>query len=262
MISRFFHQLKQRDPLNYRTGWLLLMLCSLFLLASVIDSRQLAGSSVWLKPARFSLSIAIFLWSISWYSNHLAITQKHRKRLQRAFWGLLMAEYLLIVMQAARGVASHFNHSTWFNEAVFIAMGLFIGLATLLVCYMLLLFFILKHPLPLAYLWGLRWGLIIFLMAAAIGVYMIMLGTHSIGNTENSLYFLNWNASGGDLRVAHFVGLHALQLMPFLSWFLYSNQQQWRIHFPVIWVFSFALIYVLYSLYVTFVALAGMPYPY
>ena len=34
------------------------------------------------------------------------------------------------------------------------------------------------------------------------------------------IFFLNWNKEGGDLRIAHFLGIHALQVIPLFAWLL------------------------------------------
>jgi hypothetical protein len=260
MLATFLLRLQKINRLNYYTGWVLLLLAALLLPATIIDPRMVEGVSTWVKPAKFAISIAIFLWTISWYINHLPVSKRHKNRLLLLIWVCMVAEYSLLLIQAARGVPSHYNVATTFDGFVFLFMGVFIGLATVAVAYILLLFFLLESRQPLPYLWGIRWGLILFLLASTVGGYMISINGHSIGPQEGSLFFLDWNSTGGDLRVAHFVGLHALQLLPLLSWYLYRYSLQWRIHFPVIWVFSLALIYLLYSLYVTFEALSGIPH--
>ncbi len=49
-------------------------------------------------------------------------------------------------------------------------------------------------------------------------------GSNSVGgdDTTGGLYFLGWNTKHGDLRVSHFIGMHALQLLPLLALALYA----------------------------------------
>ena len=52
----------------------------------------------------------------------------------------MTAENVIITLQAARGVTSHYNISSGLDAALFGTMGTFIGINTVIVFYTLLLF--------------------------------------------------------------------------------------------------------------------------
>jgi hypothetical protein len=49
--------------------------------------------------------------------------------------------------------------------------------------------------------------------------------SHSIGalNDNSNWFILGWSRTVGDLRVSHFIGMHALQVLPILSFFVLKN---------------------------------------
>jgi hypothetical protein len=132
-------------------------------------------------------------------------------------------EMVCIVTQASRGVLSHFNVQTPADGAVFALMGIAIGINTVAMGVVVWLFFQeLSVSLPAGYLWAIRLSLIIFIVASLQGYLMGGRLQHSVGAPDGTLGlpFLNWSRSVGDLRVAHFVGLHAIQVLPLLGFFV------------------------------------------
>jgi hypothetical protein len=139
---------------------------------------------------------------------------------------LLGFELFYITFQAARGQLSHFNQSSRLYAALYAAMGLAITVVTLYTAYIGVLFCVSNFPeLPDYYLWGIRLGIFLFVIFAFVGAIMGARLSHTTGGPDGSegLPMLGWSRKFGDLRIAHFVGMHALQILPFLSFFMIKN---------------------------------------
>src|ERR1700736_4165457 len=133
-------ELYRGSPALAITGWLNLALAGVLAIVAATDSATVLGINRWIKPGKFAISITIFVWTIAWFFEFL----KQRERAVRAIgWNIslcMIVEITLITMQAARGTTSHFNSATVFDGVVFIVMGAAIGLNTLLVAWVLVLF--------------------------------------------------------------------------------------------------------------------------
>ncbi len=197
-------ELDRRDPLLSRVGWLHVALLAVMLAAMAFDARQVLGINVWIKPSKFAASIAIYVWTLAWFMPYLRGPSWTRQLVR---WGVSVAmvvEITCIAGQSLRGSASHFNHATPFDEAVFSVMGLMIVFNTLLEGLVLALFW---RPLPAlapAYLWGIRLGLVGSILSAAVGGAMIAHGGHTVGAADGGpgLRLVNWSTQAGDLRIA------------------------------------------------------------
>ena len=228
-MTRALRELYRSNPVLTITGWLNWILAAVLIVAVQFDSRTILGINPWIKPIKFSISIAIYVWTLAWYLRYLAA----RKRAVRIIsWGVaicVLSEIIGITLQSARGVPSHFNVTTPLNAAMFTAMGIVIGINTALVIWACVLFFV-DHPdLPAAYLWGIRFGLVLFLLASFEGVFMVMHGSHTVGVPDGGagLPFVNWSRAHGDLRVMHFAGMHALQVLPLAGyWIAHSGRAE------------------------------------
>jgi hypothetical protein len=68
-------------------------------------------------------------------------------------------------------------------------------------------------------------GIIIFVIFSFEGALMSSRASHSVGaiNDNSNLLIVGWSKTVGDLRVAHFIGMHALQILPLLSFYILKN---------------------------------------
>ncbi len=221
-MTRALRELYESNPVLAVTGWLHWILAAALMLAVAFDSRTILGINPWIKPIKFSISIAIYVWTLAWILRYLSGRKREVRMVSWVVATTMVAEILVITLQSARGVPSHYNVTTHLDAALFSAMGVMIGVNTGMVIWACVLFFV-DHPnLPLAYLWGIRFGLLLFVLAAAEGVFMIIHGSHTVGAADGGagLPFVNWSTAHGDLRVAHFAGMHALQVLPLAGYWI------------------------------------------
>jgi hypothetical protein len=207
-------------------GWLHVALLVPFVVFAFLDGRTVTGVNPWLKPSKFAISIAAYTFTLAWFMPYLS---HYRRTVRLISWGtslVFVGEMICVISQAARGVPSHFNISSAYDASVFGLMGMLIAFNTLLVLITLLIFFGRTQTLPPAYLWGIRLGLFLFFLASIEGVAMVNHMAHTVGQPDGGagLPIVNWSTRAGDLRVAHFLGFHALQILP-LAGYSFSR---WR----------------------------------
>ncbi len=208
-------------PLNnvlFNTGLVHMAMLVVFMIASMFDHRQVLGINLWIKPIKFALSIAIYCFTWAWIITYLPSVTVQRDFAWFTAVALLF-EMVAISSQAAFGRQSHFNVSTPYSSVLFGLMGIVILLQTLFALYVGILFFgVSSSALSPAMLWAIRLGIIISCVFALQGGYMGSKLSHTVGATDGGagLPVLNWSRAAGDLRIAHFVGLHALQVIPLL----------------------------------------------
>lgn len=192
------------------------------LVGIAVDERQVLGINPWVKPVKFLMSVGIYLITVAWMIPRVRGARRSREIIA---WGVLIAmvaEIVCILLQAGRGTTSHFNVGTSFDAAVFNLMGIMIAINTALIAWLLVLFLRQPEPMPRALLAGIRLGLLLFIIGGLEGGMMVAASAHTVGAPDGGpgLPFVNWSVEAGDLRAAHFVGLHAMQVLPLLGWWL------------------------------------------
>ncbi len=260
-IKEFLGDIWQHQRVLMTAGFGFIALLLILGIISLFDSQQILGINRWIKPMKFASSIAIFLWTLAVYLYFLREHEKASRVISLGVIAMMCGEMILIIMQAARGTTSHFNHSTAFNDMIFSVMGLMITVSTILIIYLTALYFRARFEMPKATVWGMRLGLVLFLLASFEGGYMSAQIGHAVGVADGGagLPLVNWSTEGGDLRAAHFVGMHALQMIPLFSLMLVRLEKRFAPVRPIVFTFVFAMLYFSMFSLVFVQALRGRP---
>jgi hypothetical protein len=204
----------------------------------LLDPRIVTGAPVWLKPAKFAISVSIYCFTFVWL---LGFVKGHPKAVRRAVNATVtgfLVEMVIIIGQAARGTTSHFNLASPLDAALWTLMGAFIVVVWMM--NLLLAVLLMRQRMAdRAFAWSLRLAAVISLAGMAVAFLMTtptpqqmaglaaghglpIAGAHSVGVPDGGpgLPIVGWSTAGGDLRIAHFVGLHALQILPLVGWLI------------------------------------------
>jgi hypothetical protein len=227
----------------------------------IVDARTLAsGVNVWVKPVKFLVSIGVFALTAAWFFGYIRPERRKALLPRLAVVMLILAgtlELLWIGWQAGNGLESHFNNDTPFYNMMYGLMGLF---ALILI----------GSALPLAWEIGRRPGaglrgdfvtavviglVLTVLLGGGLGGYMSAQPGNAVGATGGHVPLFGWNRSGGDLRVAHFLGIHAQQAIPILAFLIggLTVPRRWAL------LAAGTLAYVALTLAIFAQAVAGRP---
>lgn len=209
------------------------VLVPLGLIGMLADPRVVTGMPVWAKPTKFAVSMVVYGLTWAWlYARTREQSARPTRGLHAA--GTLAAvtlgvEQVIIVVQAARGTTSHYNVTTPFDAALWVTMAVSIVLLWFSTLYLAAGLFRVRGLDPARAL-AVRAGAVLALIGMALGFIMTtgpaqqpqadlgIVGSHTVGALDGGpgLPLLGWSTVGGDLRIPHFVGMHALQALPLL----------------------------------------------
>jgi hypothetical protein len=190
----------------------------------LVDPTLIAGVPAWDKPIKFSLSFLAFGPTMLWIYSRVRVGRVGRIGLELVGWSMVL-EIVLIVMQASRGVMSHFNYTTPFDATVFTAMAAGTGvfaIAALIVGVVIarrklhgLIGLAITLSVPIMTLAAIQGFSMTAPKPGQIDAGRLIVGGHTVGGTHGAgLPWLGWSTEHGDLRIAHFIGLHVLQILP------------------------------------------------
>jgi hypothetical protein len=201
----------------------------------VLDPRTITGAPAWLKPAKFAISTAIYSFTLAWVFSYLSSWPRVRRIVSWTTASVFVLEVAIIDVQAWRGTTSHFNASTPVDVVLFATMGIAIVAQTLMSTLVAIALWR-EQFASQALGWALRLGMVITIVGAASGGlmtrptaaqlaqvratgHMPVAGAHTVGAPDGGpgLRGVGWSREHGDLRIPHFIGLHAIQALPLIA---------------------------------------------
>ncbi|MFF5294276.1 hypothetical protein [Paractinoplanes globisporus] len=232
------------------------------------DPRVLTGLPIWTKPFKFAVSLGLYGLTLAWMLSVLPRRSRPAEWAAVVIVAVSVIEEAIIVVQAVRGTTSHYNETSSFNAALWKAMG--VSIMCLFIGHLVIGVAALRQRIPdRGNAYGIRFGLGLSLLGMLAAVPMVIprgepeidgvAGAHSVGLPDGGpgLPFVGWSTTGGDLRIGHFVGLHALQALPLLAFLLYRRGLDERTRARLILVFGCA--YGVLNVLVTWQALRAQP---
>ncbi len=224
--SGLFGEWRRREPTLAAFAFVMVVAMAPTLIAMAIDARTFNGINVWMKPFKFELSTAVQMATLAWFWAYLDASIRARRSVRAIAWAIgliFLIEVGYIAYRASLAEGSHFNTSTTAAAIAYPLMG--IGILFTVAASAWIGVLVLRSSeggisptLRLAIGLGLVGGSI---LGAITGGYMSAQTGHWVGGVATDvggLPLFGWSRTGGDLRVAHFVGLHAMQGIPIIGY--------------------------------------------
>jgi len=230
-----WQRLWRTSPELIATAALMAVVLAGALAGLAVDSRVITGAPAWLKPAKFAISIAIYTVTLAWIFTLLPGWPRTRTVVGWITALTMVLEMTIIAIQAWRGTTSHFNVGTRPDAVLFFIMGGAIVMQTLSTIVVAVALWR-HHFEDLAIGRAVQFGMSITIAGALIGGLMTrptagqleavragermtVSGAHTVGALDGGpgVPGTGWSTEHGDVRVPHFVGLHALQVLPLVA---------------------------------------------
>jgi hypothetical protein len=209
-----FDRLRRAAPQLVALTAVLLFAAVPVALAMAIDTRSFNGESIWLKPLKFHIALALYTGTLAIYALALpegTLVGRNWRRYQAVVVAAIVAEVVWIGGAAALGTGSHFNTTI---PGLYPAMGAAAVILTSISLAMGLAFWRVRTS---ALHLGLATGLVLtFVLTVIVAGTMSSSPGHHVGTpvTGARLPLMGWSGEVGDLRVAHFFATHAMHAVP------------------------------------------------
>ena len=258
-LNQVLNTVKKSSPILYWVVIIHLIFTIVCLIGLVIDDRTLMGINVWIKPLKFSISGGIYILTLGFLTTLYPFSKRKKNIITNIVAITLLLEIAIIIYQGARGVQSHYNISSPFDGILFAAMGILIAINVIIMVLFIFETIRLKLDTSKTVQWAILLGWIIVVVGSWVGGQMISQMGHNVGVADGGagLPLVNWSTIAGDLRIAHFFGLHAIQVIPLFALWI---SKKWNINTrnQLIIVTIFGLLYASWIGYTFYQAKQGI----
>lgn len=243
-LSQVLNTVKKSSPILYWVVIIHFIFTFVCLIGLTVDDRTLMGINVWIKPLKFSISGGIYILTLGFLTTRYPFSIRKKNIITNIVAITLLLEIAIIIYQGVRGVQSHYNISNPFDGILFAAMGILIAINVVIMVLFIFETIRLKLNTTKTVQWAILLGWIIVVAGSWVGGQMISQMGHNVGIADGGagLPFVNWSTIAGDLRIAHFFGLHAIQAIPLFALWV---SKKWNVNIKnqLIIVTIFGLLY-------------------
>jgi hypothetical protein len=274
----FARLLRRAWEINTTLTVFVLLAMGLFLagvIGMLIDPRIVLGMPNWAKSTKFGMSLALYGATLLALLPLLPSRPRLAAIIGHASGGILILEIVLIALQAVRGVPMHFNIGTTFDATLWGIMSVSIMIFWVITLIGVVL--VMREKFTDRVLgWGVRLGMLIVLIGFAQGFLMTspnatqmsaltrgeqidLIGAHTVGALDGGpgIPLLGWSTQHGDLRIGHFIGIHAIQVVGLLALLLRRSKIKIPTQVALVWIS--AAVYFGLVVLVTWQALRDQP---
>ena len=264
-VADLLGRLWSASPPLTAVGLLMLFVAIPSAVGIFVDPRIITGAPAWLKPFKFAVSTAVYSLTLAWMFGFLTDWPRMRRVVGWTTAIVFVLEVAIIDMQAWRGTTSHFNASTTLDRVLFIIMGGAILVQTFVSVSVAVALWRQRFS-DRSLGWALRLGMTLTIAGALTGPLMTrptaeqladaragrglpIVGAHSVGGPDGGpgLPVTGWSREHGDVRVPHFIGLHAIQVLALIAVGLrrWDRPEDVRVRAMLAAAASYAMLFVL-----------------
>lgn len=214
IISSVRGSVRTWEPNLAVAGVVLIVSGLLHTLVWLFSDSPWEGSVSWRKPILFGVSTGLTLLSVAWLLSRLRPVRGDVWWCRTLAFSLTL-EVTLITIQQWRSLPSHFNQSSWVNLLIDQTMTVLIVIAAAILMRITIRSFSALKGTQDQRL-AIRAGLVFLMISCLIGFGVLI---HGYIQTERGLDPGTYGQNGV-MKFPHGIAIHALQILPILSWSL------------------------------------------